>query len=341
MGTEHYKAAIYRDKGCVDVVELPYPQCGDEDVIIKNLLAGVCGTDIAAYKNGDPRPVWKDSEFGHEVVSEVVEVGKNVQGLVEGDWVFPNLGNAIRNRKRMSNVGAFSEYLKLPQCEVGFSVLKISKDIPIKTAVLLEPFMVGARGVVGLNPGPGKTAIVFGAGIIGMSAAIMLKWYGCDKVMIVDVSDFRLKNAEKFDVVTCNAASQDLKSRAIEEFGSQAGLSGECCGADIYVDALSLTVAIDNFTMLAKRDAHLAILGVHHEPVPMDLKSVCYNNWHIHGCGNTPNESISQDVFNLMESGKYDLSSLVTHEYKIENICDALMMGRNSSEAQKVCISYL
>lgn len=341
MATASYKAAIYRDKGRIDVVELPYPHCGDDDVIVRNLLAGVCGTDISAYRNGDPRPVWKDSEFGHEVVSEVVEIGKNVKGLELGDRVFPNLGNAIRNKKRMSNVGAFSEYLRLPQCEVGYSVLKIDEDIPLKTAVLLEPFLVGTRGVRDLQPGPGKTAIVFGAGIIGMSAAIMLKWYGCDKVMIVDISDFRLKNAEKFDLIPCNAGTEDLKTKAIAEFGSRHGFSGEGCDADIFVDALSLSVAVDNFTLLAGRNASLAVLGVHHQPVPMDLKLLCYNNWHVRGCGNTPNEIASVDVFEMMKSGRFDLSSLVTHEYAVDQIVDALVMGGNSAEAQKVCISYV
>jgi threonine dehydrogenase-like Zn-dependent dehydrogenase len=341
MTNTSYKAAIYRDKGRVDVVELPYPQCGEDDIIIKNLMAGVCGTDVAAYRYGDPRPVWKDSEFGHEVVSEVVEIGKNVKGIKLGDRVFPNQGNARRDKRRMSNVGAFSEYLLIPQCEVGFSVLKIDNNIPLKTAALLEPFVVGLRGVKGLNPQPGKTAIVFGAGIIGMSAAIMLKWYGCDKVMIVDISEYRLKNAEKFGLVTCNSATEDLKQKAIDEFGTRQGFAGEGCNADLYVDALSLQVAIDNFTMLAGRNASLAVLGVHHEPVPMNMKLLCYNNWHIDGCGNTPTEEAAVEIFELMKSGKYDLSSLVSHEFKVDQIVDALVMGGNSAEAQKVCISYV
>jgi len=336
-----YKAAIYRDRGSVDVVELPFPECGDDDIIIRNLMAGVCGTDIAAYRHGDPRPVWKDSEFGHEVISEVVEVGKNVQGLAVGDHVWPNQGYALRDMRRMSNVGAFSEYLRIPQCEAGLSVIKIDSAIPLKTAVLLEPFMVGARGVVGLKPETGKTAIVFGAGIIGMSAAIMLKWYGCEKVMIVDVSGYRLKNAEQFGLVACNVETEDLRSRALAEFGIRKGFNGDCCDADFYVDALSLPVAIDNFVMLAGREAELAILGVHHDPVPVNLKLLCYNNWHVHGCGNMPSVDAAVDVLKLMQSEMFDLSRLVSHEYQINDIVDALVMGGNSKEAQKVCISYV
>jgi len=341
MTVKTYKAAIYRDKGSIDVVELFYPTCGDDDIIIRNLLAGVCGTDVAAYKHGDPRPVWKDSEFGHEVISEVVEIGQNVRGLELGDRVWPNQGFALRDRRRMSNVGAFSEYLLIPQCEVGHSVFKIDDEIPLKTAVLLEPFMVGARGVKELDPGPGKTAIVFGAGIIGMSAAIMLKWYGCEKVMIVDVSDYRLNNAKSFDLETCNPEIEDLLARAKAEFGTRNSMTGQACDVDFFIDALSLSVAVDNFTLMAGRNASLAVLGVHHEPVPIDMKLLCYNNWHIHGCGNIPSEVASVDVLELMRSKKYDLSSLISHEFSVDRIVDALVMGGNSGEAQKVCISYL
>ena len=103
--------------------------------------------------------IWRDHEFGHETVSEVVEVGKNVAGLSVGDRVFPNLGNTHRDRNRMATVGGFSEYIYVPQCELGYSVLPIDRDLPLKTAVLLEPFTVGTRGVKELNPQPGQTAV--------------------------------------------------------------------------------------------------------------------------------------------------------------------------------------
>src|SRR5208283_1331138 len=108
MKPSTYKAAIYRGIGNVDVVNLPYPKCGDDEVIVRNLLTGVCGSDIAAYRRGgDLNMIWKDHEFGHEAVSEVVEIGERVKGLQLGDHVFPNYGHALRDRNRMSTVGGF------------------------------------------------------------------------------------------------------------------------------------------------------------------------------------------------------------------------------------------
>ena len=341
MKPDTYKAAIFRTEGAVDVVALPYPPCGDDDVIVRNLITGVCGSDVSAYRSGgDDHMIWKDHEFGHEAVSEVIEIGRNVKGLELGDHVFPNQGKALRDMKRMATVVGFSEFIRIPQCEVGYSVLKIDNDIPLKSAVLFEPFVIGTRGARSLNPGPGKTAIVFGAGIIGISAAIMLKWYGCEKVMVVDLSDFRLENARTFDLVTCNPAAEDLKAKALAEFGVQTSFFGERCGADLYLDAIGLKPAIDNFSMLAGREASLAIVGVHHEPVALDLMKVCYSNWHIGGCGGIPIEDAAVDILAMMRSGRYDLSSLVTHEYRVDDIEAALVMGANAKEAQKVCITF-
>jgi 2-desacetyl-2-hydroxyethyl bacteriochlorophyllide A dehydrogenase len=341
MKAHTYKAAIFRDAGKVDVVDLPYPECGDDDVIVRNVLTGVCGSDVAAYRyGGDANMIWKDHEFGHESLSEIVEIGKNVKGLQLGDHVFPNQGKALRDMRRMATVGGFSEFIRIPQCEVGHSVLKIDNDIPVRTAVLFEPFVIGTRGAQSLNPGPDKTAIVFGAGIIGISAAVMLQWYGCPKVMVVDPSEFRLEKARRLGLLTCNPATEDLKARACAEFGAQQGFFGERCAVNLYIDAVGLKKVIEAFRTLAGREAALAIVGVHHEPVELDLVEVCYSNWRIGGCGNIPIENAMVDILEMMKSGRYDLPSLVTHEFKVDQIADALAMGANAAEAQKVCISF-
>jgi threonine dehydrogenase-like Zn-dependent dehydrogenase len=110
--------------------------------------------------------------------------------------------------------------------------------------------------------------------------------------------------------------------------------------ANLYDDAIGLPVAIDNFAALAGREASLAVVGVHHKPVSLDMLKVCYSNWHISGCGTLPIEEAVIDIIKMMKSGRYDLSSLVTHEYKLDQIADALVMGGNVEEAQKVCISF-
>ncbi|NND49979.1 MAG: zinc-binding dehydrogenase [Rhizobiales bacterium] len=341
MKPETYKAAIFRGPGKVDVVDLPYPECSDDEAIVRNLLTGICGSDIFAWqKHGPESRIWIDEEFGHEGIAEVVEVGSNVKGLTAGDRVFVNTDKAFRDKRRVSAAGAFSNYLRIPQCEVGYSLLPIDKDLPLRAVVLFEPFVIGTRGVKVLDPQPGDNAIVFGAGIIGMTSAIMLKWYGCEKIMVVDLSDFRLENARRIGFLTCNAQSEDLVEMAKAAFGASPGYPAEKCGARLYVDAVGVPSVIENFAALAPRNGSLSLVGVHKQPVPMDLTQIAFNNWHIHGCGDGATEDMLGDILAMMRSGQFDLPSLVTHEFPVERIEDALEQACRPDEAQKVCVSF-
>lgn len=341
MKPETYKAAIFRGVGKVDVVELPYPPCGDNEAIVRNVLTGICGSDIFAFqKHGPESRIWIDEEFGHEAISEVVELGKDVTGLKVGDRVFVNQDKAMRDPRRVSATGGFSNYLRIPQCEVGYSLLLIDNALPLRTAVLFEPFVIGTRGVKELRPSQGESAIVFGAGIIGMTSAIMLKWYGCAKVMVVDYSDYRLENARRLGFVTCNPSSENLKEKAFAEFGSQRGYPAEKCKARLYVDAVGVRSVLENFAMLAPRNGEIAIVGVHKEASPFDWVQVSFNNWHIHGCGNGATESLLPDILEMMRSGRFDLPGLVSHEFPVDQINEALMLAGQPNRAQKVCISF-
>ncbi|HYP62574.1 MAG TPA: zinc-binding dehydrogenase [Acidocella sp.] len=341
MKPESYKAAIFRGPGKVDVVDLPYPACGDDEAIVRNVLTGICGSDIFAFqKHGPTSRIWIDEEFGHEAISEVVELGRNVRGLNIGDRVFVNTGKAMRDPRRVSATGGFSNYLRIPQCEVGYSLLPIDGDLPLRTAVLFEPFVIGTRGVKVLQPQQGDHAVVFGAGIIGMTSAVMLKYYGCDKVMVVDLSDFRLENARRLGFLTCNLASENLKEKAFEAFGTRPGYPAQKCGARLYVDAVGVASVIENFAMLAPRNGSISLVGVHKTPVPLDLTQVAFNNWHIHGCGDGATEDFLPEILAMMRSGRFDLSSLVTHEFPVERINEALELAGKADQAQKVCISF-
>jgi threonine dehydrogenase-like Zn-dependent dehydrogenase len=341
MTKKTYKAAIFKGVGRVDVVDLPYPQCGDDEAIVRNIMTGICGSDIYAFqKHGPISKIWIDEEFGHEAISEVVELGKNVEGLKVGDRVFVNQHKAMRDIRRISATGGFSNFLRIPQCEVGYSLLPIGNDIPLKTAVLFEPFVIATRAVRRFRPTDDDAAIVFGAGIIGMTCAVMLSWYGCSKVMVADFSGFRLENARQLGFSTCNLGTENLKQKAFDQFGVKAGYPEEKCGARFYVDAVGVKAVLDNFTMLAPPNAELAIVGVHKELVPIDLTQVGFNNWHIHGNGDGDSETLLPEIVEMMRSGRYDLSMLVTHEFDIEKINEALTLASNPDQAQKVCITF-
>lgn len=84
-------------------------------------------------------------EFGHETISQVIEVGKNVKDIKVGDIVYPYPREAKDDPRRAGTIGGFSEYILVPNCELNRSVYKLKKGISIREACLIEPFTVGTR----------------------------------------------------------------------------------------------------------------------------------------------------------------------------------------------------
>ena len=85
------RAGIDLGQGNVAIAQMADPVCGDGDIVVKNLYASICGTDVAVYCHGPNtgRKITVGGEFGHEVVSQVVQVGRDVQDIVVGDIVYP------------------------------------------------------------------------------------------------------------------------------------------------------------------------------------------------------------------------------------------------------------
>ena len=109
------KAAIYEGKQAVSIREVPTPVCGDNDVLLQNLYASICGTDVAVYTHGPGtgHKITVGGEFGHEVVSRVAAVGKNVKDFRVGDRVYPYPLLVTGDTGRAGTIGGFSEYIIL------------------------------------------------------------------------------------------------------------------------------------------------------------------------------------------------------------------------------------
>lgn len=334
------KGFIYNGPGNIELKEVELPACGDNDIIVKNLYAGVCGSDITAYKqDGASMRIYPGFEFGHEMVSEVVEVGKDVEGIAVGDHVYPYPLTCKDDRTRSATVGGFSEYVHIPNCKLNHSVYKIADGISDKVAALMEPFTVGARAAVLSDPAPGKTAIVFGAGLIGIASAITLKHLGCEKVMLVNRSTYRLEIAEKLGFLTCSPVQEDLKQAAIDKLGQGFGIMGLTNSADIYIDATGSDDAFNFFEQNGKLNSVFTVVGLHHKPLTVNILTLTFASKRIQGSGGYQPQDVPL-VMDIMSSGKFDLESLITQEYPQEQLEDAIKKASISKESLKVMIKY-
>ena len=335
------RAALYNGQKNIIMTELETPTAGDNDIVVKNIYASICGTDVAVYEHGPNtgHRISLGSEFGHEMVSEVVQVGKNVKDIKVGDRVYPYPRLAKGDPKRAGTTGGFSEYILIPNAELGKGVYAVPDEISSKTASLIEPFTVGCRAARRSFPRNGENAIVFGAGTIGIAAAIALVCFGCDKVMICDHSDFRLNIAERLGFEVCNNGKENLREKSLQVFGKAMSALGETCDVDIYIDAAGADGIIETYQSMGKVDSRMVVVAVKAGFRPIDVLAMTYGQHALIGSGGYNPEDV-EDVLAIMKSGEWDIESIITAEYPWEKLPEAIEKAAKVEEALNVVIHY-
>lgn len=334
------KAAIYHGQHDVRVEELPTPPVGDDDVLIENLRAGVCGSDVAVYVHGPgSHRITVGSEFGHEMVSRVAAVGKNVTAFHVGERVYPYPLLARGDTSRAGTLGGFSEDILVPHPEPGVQLYPVSDAITDKAAALIEPFTVAMHAAKQGQPKPGEKAVVWGAGTIGVGVAIALRSLGVERVLIADLSDFRLGIAADLGFDTVNTSSADLVEVATELFGPARSLAGPTADVDVFVDAAGADSLIGTFQDVGKITARLVVVAVHPRPIPVDFTRLTYASQRISGSGGYAPDDV-RDVLKVLESGTFDVESIVTHEFPLDEIVTAIETADDTSAALNVQIVH-
>ena len=323
------------------MTELETPVPGDNDIVVRNLYASICGTDVAVYLHGPNtgHRVNIGGEFGHEMVSEVVAVGKNVKDIQVGQRVYPYPRLAKGDPRRSGTVGGFSEYVLIPNAKWKQQIYAVPEKISSRVASLIEPFTVGCRAARRAFPDKGENAIVFGAGTIGIAAAIALKHFGCDKVMVCDHSDFRLKKAKALGFLTCNNGREDLKATAMTQFGTAPSRFGPTADVDIYIDAAGAESIIALYQSIGKIESRMVVVAVLAGLRPINVLEMTYSQHALIGSGGYNPEDV-EDVLSIMESGKWDIASIITDEYPWEQLPQAIERAADVDHALNVIIHY-
>lgn len=335
------KAAIYRGKKDVVIEERPMPRCGPKDVLLKVLYASVCGSDAAVYRDGPGtgHRITVGEEFGHEAVCRVSAVGADVTSFQAGQRVYPYPLLVTGDTRRAGTMGAFSEYILAPGARPGVELYPIPDKIDDRTAALIESFTVGTRATRRAQPQKGEKAIVFGAGTIGIATAIALKEFGCRQVMVCDVSGLRLEKARNLGFTVCNPAATDVSKAAADQFGAAPGLDGLTADADIFLDAAEAGGLLELFRSMGKIGSRMVVTAVRAGKWPLDILHMTYAQKSLIGSGGYMPEDVA-DVMEIMAGGRYDISSIITHEFPHRELEQALNLAGQPEQALNVLIRY-
>ncbi|MBP5301606.1 MAG: zinc-binding dehydrogenase [Bacilli bacterium] len=209
---------IYKGVMDFEKVELDYPECGPKDVVVKNIMSSVCGTDITTMTVGGAAVgVDKNDQFGHEFIAVVDEVGSEINFVKPGDRVFvshcdrrpPKCGQS--KIKIGNTTGAFSQYVYIQEAVLNYNIFPIPDSMTYERGVLIEPLSIGVHAVnrvSGINKD--SNVIVYGSGSIGLCTVMVLQDKGIKNIIVVDIDDYKLSFAKKFNVTTFNSKSGDV-----------------------------------------------------------------------------------------------------------------------------------
>lgn len=319
------KAALYFGIKDVRIVEKKDYECGDNAVVLKNIYSSICGTDVAVYHHGlgMGHRINIGGEFGHETICRISAVGKNVSDFKVGDRVYPYPILVTGDRKRAGTIGGFSEYIYCPCPEWEESLFRVDDKISDKAAALIEPFTVGCRSARRSIPQKGEKAIVFGAGTIGIAAAISLKYFGCEQVVICDFSDFRLDICKQLGFEVYNNKNDSELNGLKSIMGESCGINGSAVDADIWIDAAGSDSILTAYENSGKYNSRMVLVAVGKSKREVDILGLTFGQKSITGSGGYTSEDV-KDVLSIMSSGKWDIEKLITDEYTLENLSDAL-----------------
>src|SRR2546426_1931579 len=202
--------------------DVPVPQIGINDVLIRIDRTGICGTDLHIYKWDEwaKKTIPVPMVVGHEFVGEIVEVGSNVKDFFpgqvvsgEGHVVCGHCRNCLAGRRHLcadtkgigvNRPGAFAEYLALPMTNTGVHSNGINRDV----ASIFDPFGNAVHTALSF-PVLGEDVLITGAGPIGIMAAAVVRHAGARYVVITDVNEYRLELARKMGATLALVVRQD------------------------------------------------------------------------------------------------------------------------------------
>lgn len=341
-------AVRFYKPGQLKAEQVPVPEPGPGELVVKSSVALTCGTDVKMFKRG--HPLAKPPQImGHEFAGTVSGVGSGVENFKMGMKVVsansapcnqcfyclihqPNLCEHLdESIVGFTWPGSYAEYVRIPERIVRQNTFQVPDGVPLESAASLEPLACVVHGWDLVNRMPGGTAIIVGGGPIGLLHAQLARLNGARQVALCDVVPERLREAEKVGVdVTINSASENLVERVL-------GLT-DGRGADIVVEAVGRRETWESAPGLVRKGGTVLLFGgcPAGTTVSFNAEKIHYGELHIQG-GFHHTPSAVERAFRLIVSRQVSIKPLISHEMPLEKAEEALqLMG--SGKALKVAL---
>jgi threonine 3-dehydrogenase len=340
------KALVKREsKPGLWLEDVPLPEFGINDVLIKIDRTGICGTDLHIYNWDDwaQKTIPVPMVVGHEFVGTIAETGSNVVDFTAGDIVSGE-GHVVCGRCRncfagrrhlcadtkgigVNRPGAFAEYISLPMTNVW----KHSADINLDMAALFDPFGNAVHTALSF-PVLGEDVLITGAGPIGIMAVAICQYAGARSIVITDVNPYRLDLAKTMGATRC----VNVLEEKIEDVQAELHIRE---GFDV---GLEMSGNPDAFRSLLANMCHggkIAMLGIPSEEIAIDWHTVVFNMLTVKGIYGREMYETWYKMTVMLEGG-LDISHVLTHRFPVDEFQHAFDI-MNSGQSGKIILDWL
>lgn len=319
--------------------DVPIPQPGPDDVLVRVHTTGICGTDLHIYEWDDwaratvPAPM----TVGHEFSGHIAAVGSNVSGFLEGELVGAeghvvcgHCRNCLAGRRHLCqnpkgigvNIpGAFADYAIVPKSNVWRHLEGIDPEI----AALYDPFGNAVHTALKF-PVLGEDVLITGAGPIGLMATAVAKHAGARNVVVTDLNPFRLGLAETMGATR----AVDIRSEDLHQVQKELGMLE---GFDVALEMSGSPAAFSDILDNTIHGANVAILGIPSEPFAIDWSIVIFNMLNLKGIYGREMFDSWYKMNVLIESG-IEISPVITHRFPAEGFEEAFRALRGAESAK-------
>jgi len=319
----------------VRVDDVPEPDPGPDDAVVRVAACGICGSDLAFIHMGGlggREPMC----LGHEIAGTVDWVGDRVTSVAPGDRVVVQPGDEEVGRIGTgAPQGGLTPQLLVTGVDHG-RLHPVPDDLPLDVAAFAEPLGVGMHAVEQADVTPDDRVCVFGCGPIGLAAIATLVDQGNERVVAVDLSPTRLDLARRLGAhEAVDAREDDVWTVLADLHGTKPSTFGPTPATDAYIEASGAASVIGDVVGHAGFGARLSIVALHHEPVPTSYLLVLAKELTIRGSIEYP--ARFADAIDLL--GRCDLAPVLTHRYPLEDFDEALALLQGSKDCGKVLVT--
>jgi len=336
------RVAMYYNNRDVRLEEMPKPEIGPGELLVKVMASGICGSDVLEWYRIKKAPI----VLGHEIAGEIAEAGEGVKRFKASDRVFVSHhvpcntcwyclhgSHTVCETLHTTNFhpGGFAEYLRVPPINVDRGTFLLPGELSYEEGAFIEPLACVIRGQRTAGFRPGQTMLIIGSGISGLLHLLLARALGAGRIIATDINDFRLNMARELGADAVLHAKEDVPARVRELNGNRpADLVIVCVGAlPAFKQALASVDRGGTVLCFATTDPGVEL-------------SIPLNDFWRNGITVMPSYANSpydaEVAINLLRAGRVPVKRMVTHRLGLAETGLGFKLVAEAKESMKVII---